>query len=110
MPPGAPGAIRILIINLMPLKEATERQLCRMLGHTEFSGRSPRPAILFHHLVLSSHYHLPHAVDITFCVPDAADSKNTDPKHLAAFYSKFSAVKPQRFDGVLVTGAPVHAA
>jgi homoserine O-succinyltransferase len=68
----------------MPLKEATERQLARMLGQTDVT------------------------VDLTFAVPDGAPSKNTPAQHLANFYKKFSEVRNNHYDGVVVTGAPVE--
>ena len=42
-----------------------------------------------------------------FVMPDGAKGKNTDPKHLAKYYSKFSEVINENYDGVIVTGAPV---
>ena len=47
------------------------------------------------------------AVDMHFVMPDGAKGKNTDPEHLAKYYSKFSQVINENYDGVIVTGAPV---
>jgi len=84
VPPGQPGALKVLVFNLMPLKESTERQLARMFGQSAFT------------------------VEMTFAIPDGAAAKNTDPAHLAKFYSKFSQIRDHRYDGVVVTGAPVE--
>ncbi|MGN0482790.1 MAG: homoserine O-succinyltransferase [Lachnospiraceae bacterium] len=77
-------AIEIGIVNLMPLKEDTELQLLRSMSNT------------------------PIQVNVTFIVPSSHESKNTSRNHLNKFYVPFSAVKHQRFDGLIVTGAPVE--
>lgn len=76
--------IRILILNLMPLKEETELQLLRSLSNT------------------------PLQVDVTFMTMSTHESKNTQANHLNKFYEHFSAVKDKFFDGMIVTGAPVE--
>jgi len=81
---GQAGALKLLCVNLMPLKEDTERQMARMFGQSPFT------------------------VEMTFALPDKAAAKNTDPKHLAKFYSRFSQIRNNRYDGVIVTGAPVE--
>lgn len=76
--------IRIAILNLMPLKEDTELQLLRSLSNT------------------------PLQVDITFLAVTSHESKNTSVSHLNKFYQTFEDVKEQRFDGMIITGAPVE--
>jgi homoserine O-succinyltransferase len=74
----------VAVFNLMPLKEDTEIQLGRMLSCSD------------------------HKVEVTFVVPDGTKNKNAPPGHIASFYKRFSELKHERFDGVLVTGAPVE--
>lgn len=76
--------MRIAIVNLMPTKVDTETQLLRLLGNT------------------------PLQVQITLLRMDSHESKNTTPEHLAAFYATFDQVRDQKFDGLIVTGAPVE--
>ena len=76
--------IQILILNLMPLKEATELQLLRSLSNT------------------------PLQVDVTFMAMSSHVSKNTSTSHLNKFYLNFSQVRDRRFDGMIITGAPVE--
>ncbi len=76
--------IQILILNLMPLKEDTELQLLRSLSNT------------------------PLQVDITFMTVESHESKNTSLSHLNKFYETFSNLKHRRFDGMIITGAPVE--
>lgn len=76
--------IRILILNLMPLKEDTELQLLRSLSNT------------------------PLQVDITFLTVSTYQAKNTSPNHLNKFYNTFDEIKSQKFDGFIITGAPVE--
>lgn len=76
--------ISIAILNLMPLKEDTELQLLRSLSNT------------------------PLQVDITFLTVTSHESKNTSMSHLNKFYQSFADVKKQRFDGLIITGAPVE--
>ncbi len=76
--------IRIAILNLMPTKIATETQLLRLLGNS------------------------PLQVDITLMRTGTHESKNTSAEHLLAFYQTFDQVKHQRFDGLIITGAPVE--
>lgn len=78
------GALRIAVFNIMPKKEETERQIGRLLSSSD------------------------HAVEVTLVVPDGSRNKNTRPEHIAQFYKKFSQIKSQSFDGVVVTGAPVE--
>ena len=76
--------IRIAILNLMPLKEETELQILRSLSNT------------------------PLQVDITFLTVTSHESKHTSKSHLNKFYQAFCDVKCQRFDGMIITGAPVE--
>lgn len=77
-------AIEIGILNLMPLKEETELQLLRSLSNT------------------------PLQVDVTFITVSTHESKNTSMSHLNEFYETFEAVKGRRFDGLIITGAPLE--
>lgn len=76
--------LQIAILNLMPLKEDTELQLLRSLSNT------------------------PLQVDVTFMVPASHESKNTSTSHLNKFYVEFSQVRNRKFDGMIITGAPVE--
>lgn len=76
--------IQILILNLMPLKEETELQLLRSLSNT------------------------PLQVDVTFMAVESHESKNTSMSHLNQFYKIFPEVREKRFDGMIITGAPVE--
>lgn len=76
--------ISIAILNLMPLKEDTEIQLLRSLSNT------------------------PLQVDITFLTVSSHESKNTSMSHLNKFYQTFEEVKHSKFDGLIITGAPVE--
>jgi len=76
--------LEIAIINLMPLKEVTEVQLLRLLGNT------------------------PLQLNITFLHMASHQSKNVRADHLSAFYHVFEDVRHQRFDGMIITGAPVE--
>ena len=76
--------IQILILNLMPLKEETELQLLRSLSNT------------------------PLQIDVTFMAVASHEAKNTSRSHLNKFYISFEQVKEQKFDGMIITGAPVE--
>ncbi|MCZ2257804.1 homoserine O-acetyltransferase MetA [Sporosarcina sp. G11-34] len=76
--------LNILIINLMPEKERTELQLLRLLGNT------------------------PLQVNVTFMNMATHKSKNVSKSHLDEFYNTFEEVKNRRFDGMIVTGAPIE--
>ena len=76
--------IQILILNLMPLKEETELQLLRSLSNT------------------------PLQVDVSFMTVESHQSKNTSISHLNKFYQTFSELKNLKFDGMIITGAPVE--
>ncbi|MBQ5331431.1 MAG: homoserine O-succinyltransferase [Oscillospiraceae bacterium] len=76
--------LRILILNLMPKKIETETQILRLLSNT------------------------PIQVDIDFLQMKSHVSKNTPRSHLNKFYYTFDEVKDRRFDGLIITGAPVE--
>lgn len=76
--------LQIAILNLMPLKEATEVQLLRSLSNT------------------------PLQVDLTFLTTASYVGTNTAASHLDKFYQTFDDVKEKRFDGLVITGAPVE--
>lgn len=76
--------LNILILNLMPEKEKTERQLLRLLGNT------------------------PLQVNITFLKTATYESKNTSSYHLEEFYQTFDQVKEKKYDGMIITGAPIE--
>jgi len=76
--------LKIAILNLMPLKEDTEVQLMRSLSNT------------------------PLQIDITFLTTASYVGKNTAKSHLDNFYLTFDDVKNSKFDGLIITGAPVE--
>ncbi|AJS59663.1 homoserine O-acetyltransferase MetA [Paenibacillus sp. IHBB 10380] len=76
--------LRIAILNLMPTKETTEAQILRLLGNS------------------------PLQVDIVLLHPSSHTSKNTSKEYLRTFYKTFDEVKYSRFDGLIITGAPVE--
>lgn len=76
--------IEVGILNLMPLKEDTELQILRELSNT------------------------PLQVDVTFVVVGSHESRNTSSTHLNKFYNTFDEIKDQKFDGFIITGAPVE--
>lgn len=76
--------LQVAILNLMPTKIATETQLLRLLGNS------------------------PLQVEITLLHMESHASKNTPQEHLLAHYETFDAVRYQKFDGLIITGAPVE--
>lgn len=76
--------LQILILNLMPIKEDTETQLLRALSNT------------------------PLQVDCTFLMLSTHISKNTSASHLNKFYVTFEEIRRKKFDGMIITGAPVE--
>ena len=75
--------MKIAILNLMPNKIATEVQLLRLLANS------------------------PLQVDVDLLRIDDHVSKNTPPSHLNCFYRYFSEVQQQKYDGLIITGAPL---
>ena len=76
--------LEIVLLNLMPTKIATETQLSRLLGNTPLQVRLE----LMH---TTTHV-----------------SKNTSQDHLLTFYKSFDELKDRKFDGMVITGAPVE--
>lgn len=76
--------LKIAILNLMPTKEVTETQLLRLLGNT------------------------PLQIEITLLSMASHVSANTSAEYLDAFYRTWDSVKDQKFDGLIITGAPVE--
>ncbi|MCI5926945.1 MAG: homoserine O-succinyltransferase [Pseudoflavonifractor capillosus] len=76
--------LNVLILNLMPTKIVTETQLLRKLSNT--------PLQIQVELLRTSSYR----------------SRNTDSDHLESFYTTFEQVRDRRFDGMIITGAPVE--
>ncbi len=76
--------LEIAILNLMPLKEATEVQMLRSLSNT------------------------PLQVNMTFLTTSTYVGKNTAKSHLEQFYLTFEDVKDKKFDGLIITVAPVE--
>ena len=76
--------LKILILNLMPTKIVTETQFARLLGNT------------------------PLQVELEFLQTATHKSKNTDASHMISFYKTFDQIKDSKFDGMIITGAPVE--
>lgn len=76
--------LRIVILNLMPLKITTETDLIRLLSNT------------------------PLQMDITFMKLKSHTPKNTPIEHMLTFYKDFDELKDTKFDGMIITGAPVE--
>ncbi|MCI1589967.1 homoserine O-acetyltransferase MetA [Heyndrickxia oleronia] len=76
--------LNILILNLMPEKERTEVQLLRLLGNS------------------------PLQLNIMFLHMESHESKNVSKSHLEQFYTTFKNIKHRRFDGMIITGAPIE--
>ncbi len=76
--------LKIAIVNIMPTKIDTETQLLRLLGNT------------------------PLQVEVELIQMATHVSKNTSAEHLLKFYKTFEDIKTERFDGLIITGAPVE--
>ena len=76
--------LEIVLLNLMPTKIVTETQLSRVLGNTPLQ-------VHLELMMISSH-----------------KSKNTPEEHLLSFYKTFEELKERKFDGMVITGAPVE--
>lgn len=77
--------LRIAILNLMPTKIVTETQLIRLLSNT------------------------PLQIELTLLYPSTAHKpKHTPEEHMHLFYTSFNDVKKEKFDGLIITGAPVE--
>lgn len=76
--------LRIVVLNLMPLKITTETDLIRLLSNT------------------------PLQLEISFMKVKSHTSKNTPVEHMKAFYRDFELMRDEKFDGMIITGAPVE--
>ena len=76
--------LRILLLNLMPKKIETETQISRILGNT------------------------PLQIELTLIRTQSHQSQNTAQEHLLAFYKTFDEVRNEKYDGMIITGAPVE--
>jgi homoserine O-succinyltransferase len=76
--------LSILVLNLMPAKQTTEAQILRLLGNS------------------------PLQVEVTFLHTASYAPKHTDHTHLEVFYETFEHVRDRRYDGLIITGAPVE--
>jgi homoserine O-succinyltransferase len=76
--------LRILILNIMPIKQTTETHILRLLSNT------------------------PLQIEIDLMYPKTHKPKNTPIEHLRTFYKTFDAVCKNNYDGMIITGAPVE--
>ena len=76
--------LQVLILNNMPIKQDTDLQLLRALSNTRLQ------------------------VDVTFMNTKTHVSQNTPASHLNRFYSTFDEIRHRKFDGMIITGAPVE--
>ena len=76
--------LKIVILNLMPTKIDTETQLLRLLGNS------------------------PLQIDVVLLHPESHASKNISQEHLIKFYNTFEEIKDLKFDGMIITGAPIE--
>jgi len=77
--------LKIIILNLMPTKIDTETQLLRLLGNS------------------------PLQTDVVLLHPKSHESKNISEEHLIKFYNTFDEIKDLKFDGMIITGAPIES-
>ncbi len=76
--------LRVLLLNLMPTKIVTETQILRKLSNT------------------------PLQVEVELLRPITHEAKNTPSRHLETFYRSFEEIRDSRYDGMIITGAPVE--
>lgn len=76
--------LKIVVLNLMPLKITTETDLIRLLSNS------------------------PLQIEVNFMKLKSHTSKNTPIEHMKAFYRDFASMREERFDGMIITGAPVE--
>jgi len=76
--------LRIVLLNLMPKKIETETQIARVLAGS------------------------PLQIEITLLAPSGHQPKNTSKEHILDFYRKWEDIKTEKFDGLIVTGAPIE--
>ena len=79
-----PDTLRVALLNIMPTKETTEADFIRLFASST------------------------NKVEITLVKLDTHVPKNASPEHMARYYKSFSEVRNQRFDGFIITGAPVE--
>ena len=77
-------ALKIAILNLMPTKQETETQLLRLIGNT------------------------PLQLDVHLLHMESHTSRNVAQEHLTSFYKTFRDIEGEKFDGLIITGAPVE--
>ena len=76
--------LKFVIVNLMPTKIETETQLLRLISNT------------------------PLQIEVTLLKMDTYKSKNVSEEHMETFYKTFDDIKNERFDGMIITGAPIE--
>ncbi len=76
--------LRVIILNIMPLKQTTETHILRLLSNT------------------------PIQIEIELLHPKTHVPKNTPIEHLKSFYKTFDEIKNRKYDGMIITGAPVE--
>ena len=76
--------LKIGLLNLMPLKIQTENQFSRLIGST------------------------PLQIELTLIRMSEHKSKHTSNDHMNSFYKSFDEIKDQKFDGLIITGAPIE--
>ena len=76
--------LRLLILNLMPVKQVTETQLLRLLGNT------------------------PLQVEVDFIYTESYTPTHTAQDYLTEFYGTFAEIRHKKYDGFIITGAPVE--
>ena len=76
--------LRILVLNLMPLKILTETDLLRLLSNS------------------------PLQIELDLIIPSGHTSRNTPQEHIEAFYREFHEIRTHNYDGMIITGAPVE--
>lgn len=76
--------LKIAVLNLMPTKIVTENQLIRLLSNS------------------------PLQIELTLVTTETYTSKNTSEEHMEAFYKNYNDIKHEKFDGFIITGAPVE--
>ncbi len=76
--------LKVVLLNIMPLKEETELAILRLLSNS------------------------PLQTDLTFLTMKSHESQNTSASHLNKFYCYFDEIENQKFDGMIITGAPVE--
>lgn len=76
--------LKFVIVNLMPTKIETETQLLRLISNT------------------------PLQIEVTLLKMDSYKSKNISEEHMETFYKTFDDIKDERFDGMIITGAPIE--